>query len=209
MDGRIIRIRGQATVSERPDWVVISLEVNANHRDFARCTAELAHLTESLRRDMETVGVDRANLKTGQLSVSTEFDYRDRKRVFAGYRASHSLTLEFALQTEQLNRVLAKLGQTESRSEFNVRFTVQDPEPMRDRALKEAVRKGREKARLLAEAAGVSLGELLQIDLSWTDVHIHSSTAMVMESRAMAPDYDVIPEDVEFEESVNLVWEIM
>ncbi len=209
MQRRIIRVRGKATVSAKPDWVVISLEVGSSHRDFGRCTGELAHLTETLRQDMERVGVNRDQLKTGQLSVSTSFDYRNQERVFVGYEARHSLALELGLQAETLNRVLKMLGQTKSRSKFTVRFTVKDPEPVRDRALEEAVTKAREKARLLAEASGVSLGELLEIDLSWSDIYIHSPSEMTVHSHAMTPDYDITPEDIDFEESVNLVWQIV
>lgn len=209
MQRRIIRVRGKATASAQPDWVVISLEVGSQHRDFGRCTGELAHLTETLRQDMERVGVDRDQLKTGHLSVSTSFDYQDQKRVFVGYEARHSLTLEFDLQAESLNRVLKMLGQAKSRSKFTVRFSVKDPEPVRDQALEEAVKKAREKARLLAKASGVSLGELLEIDLSWSDIYIHSSSEMIVDSHATTPGYDITPEDVDFEESVNLVWQIV
>ncbi len=112
MGRRIIRVR-KATVSAKPDWVVISVELGSRHRDFGRCTGELARLTETLRRDMESVGVKRDQLKTGQLSVSTAFDYQDRKSVFIGYEPRNDLTLEFSLQTESLNRILKMLGQTD------------------------------------------------------------------------------------------------
>ena len=105
--------------------------------------------------------------------------------------------------------MLGQLSRTQSHAEFDVRFTVQDLEPLRNLAMAEAVKAARTKACLLTEAAGVTLGKLLQIDYSWSDIYVYSAPmTLPMTVSEAPPDYDITPEDVEVEESVNVVWEI-
>jgi uncharacterized protein YggE len=54
---------------------------------------------------------------------------------------------------------MRKLGQTKSHASFRITFTIAEPEPLRQQALAEAVKNDAQKANLLAEAAGVKLGE--------------------------------------------------
>ncbi|HSV32264.1 MAG TPA: hypothetical protein VLH40_09635 [Atribacteraceae bacterium] len=47
------------------------------------------------------------------------------------------------------------------------------------------------------------------IDYSWSDIYIHSTpVTLPMAVNEAPPKYDITPEDVEVEESVNVVWEI-
>ncbi len=62
------------------------------------------------------------------------------------------------------------------------------------------------KAERLAAAAGVELGELLDIDYSWSEVRFDSSIELTVHAAMAPPDYDVSPEDVAVEALVNVVW---
>lgn len=188
---------------------MISFELSVKNYDYGSCATELSQLTELLRKELESVGVARDNLKTGQLSVSTEFNFTGGRRVFAGYTASHDLKLEFPFDTGRLNLVLGQLSRSQSKAKFDVRFTVKDLEPLRNVAMAEAVKAARTKASLLAETAGVSLGKILQIDYSWSDIYLYSTPMeLPMALNEASPEYDITPEDIQVEESVNVVWEI-
>lgn len=54
---------------------------------------------------------------------------------------------------------MQRLSQTKSHASFRLSFTIADPEPLRQQALAEAVKNAAQKANLLADAAGVKLGE--------------------------------------------------
>jgi len=60
--------------------------------------------------------------------------------------------------------LLRVLSHTQSQASFRISFEVKDLKPLRQQAIAEAVKNSREKAQVLTEAAGVELGEIMQID---------------------------------------------
>ncbi len=207
MQNKVIKVRGSASVFQEPDWVENRFTLIGKAWDDSEAMEELSERTESLRRDMEEANIDREQLKTGSFSVSPHFDWENKRRIFQGYTAEHTVNLEFTMDKELLNRVLDKLGHSQSKAKFEIRFTVKDPEPMKQEALSKAVKNAQEKARVIAEAAGVQLGDLLQGDYSWEEIHLFSPTSVeIREEASMAADLS--PKDVEHGDSVTLVWEI-
>jgi len=209
MNQRTIRVRGSAKVSGAPDWVVISFGLTSRNFEYAKCLEQLSAQTESLREELVSVGLEEDSLKTLRFDVDTDYErYRDRS-TFKGFIASHDLRVEFPFDKEYLNKVLNVLGRTKSRASFNISFEIKDPEPLRQQAIAEAVQNCKDKAEVLAKAAGVKLVEIMQIDYSWSEIHFESRFEVCeMESSLAAPSYDITPEDVDVSDSVTVVWSI-
>ncbi len=105
--------------------------------------------------------------------------------------------------------MLRALSRTQSQASFSVSFQLKDPEPLRHKAIAEAVKNAKIKAQVLAEAAGVMVGELVHIDYSWSEIRFHSSLEYgTVEDSMASPGYDFTPEDVNISESVTVIWAI-
>ncbi len=211
MNDRNIRVRGSAKVSAAPDWVVIYFDIQSLQYNYAECMARLNQKTEHLRTELQKVGLDKESLKTTQFNIGTHFEWIKDKSVFRGYKAEHELNVEFPFDKEYLNKVLHVLGSTESEASFNIIFKIKDPEPFRQQALAEAVKNCRQKAEVLADAAGVKLGELQHIDYSWSELrfeHRMQVCESAYSSQESAPAYDIEPEDVNISDSVTVIWAI-
>ncbi len=207
MSQRTITVRGSAKVSEAPDWVVISFSVNSKNYDYGKCLEQLAFQTESLRSELTSVGLERDSLKTSNFRINTDFKRVKENYIFDGYIATHEVYVEFAFEKEYLNKVLHVLGRTKSQASFNVSFIMKDPEPLRQKAISLAIKNAKDKAQLLADSAGVTLGEILQIDYSWSEVRFQSRMELSDVSESMAaPSYDITPDDVNVSDSVTVVW---
>ncbi len=209
MGNRTIRVRGSAEISAPPDTTVISFEVESRNYDYGACMERLAEKTENLRQEMVSVGLERDQLKTIHFDVSTEYERIYEKRKFRGYKAYHRLKVEFPLDKDYLNKVLQVLSNTESHASFDIAFKIADPDPFRHQVIAKAVENSRAKARVLAEAANVKLGEIVYIDYSWSEVRFESDFSIeTMSSPLEAPNFDFSPEDVDVSDSVTVVWEI-
>ncbi len=58
-------------------------------------------------------------------------------------------------------------------------------------------------------AAGVTLGDLIQIDYSWSEIHIQPRLKVCeMAIESSSPAYDITPEDVDVSDSVTVIWAI-
>ena len=129
-----------------------------------------------------------------------------------GYEASHGLRLELPLEKELLNNVLGRVARSASEASVEVSFNVSDRKGLRRRAMRAAVEDAQESARVLAEASGATLGEMVSVDYSFVEVRTrrfsygYRGAAMMMEDAAPAPDVE--PEALDAEEGVTIVWGI-
>ena len=94
--------------------------------------------------------------------------------------------------------------------EITIAFTVKDQTAVSEQLLLHATENARQKATILARAAGAELGEVLTIDYSWKDIYFHSPTHYQRDSRVMmeAAMPEIEPEDITVQDSVSFVWGI-
>ena len=211
MNQRTIRVKGSAEVSAVPDLVVITFDLASKNYDYGKCLENLSFKTESLREELASIGLERDSLKTARFNIDTDFRW-DRQRdrhIFQGYEAYHVMRVEFPFEKDYLNKVLHVLSRAESEASFRISFQVKDPEPLKQQAIAGAVKNSREKALVLAEAAVVSLGDIIQIDYSWSEVRFETDFEVCEAKATMSePSYDITPEDVDVSDSVTVIWEI-
>ena len=196
---RTIRVTGKASLKVKPDWTEILLTLTGTNADYGKVLALSAEKTEALRGCFEAQGFDGKDLKTTDFSVNTKYEnynengsYRQR---FVGYEFRHALKIGFAAGSENLGRALSALSSCAAEPEFEIVYTVKDGE----------------KAIVLARAAGVGLGDIVNIDYYWEKMPMEARPFGKM-LRANAPmaamDLFVEPEDIELSDSVTVVWEI-
>jgi uncharacterized protein YggE len=210
---RRLKVTGRGVASVDADLVVLAFGITGRDPSYSASVEKLNERVDTLRSDLEAAGVDRTKLKTTGFSVRSDRRYdRDRDvEVFLGYRASHGLTLELAFDGDHLNRVLGRAAQSASEASLRISFGTSDPEKLRRMAMRAAVLDTRESAQVLAEAAGVELGEVEKIDYSFVEVRTRSFSYNLAEYDASVPASpapDVEPEALEQEESVTVVYRL-
>ena len=124
------------------------------------------------------------------------------------------MKVEFPSDNERLGRVLYALANADVTPELRISYTVKDREALKNTLLGAAVADAREKAAVLARAAGVELGAVQTIDYTLGDVVTDCSpmSRNVLMSKAMADgtyDLNVEPDDISVSDSVSVVWEIV
>jgi len=164
---RRITVAGEGRIEAAPDMATITLGVTheaKEARDAMRATSEaVAKVLERLA----AMGIAPRDLQTRQLSLNPVWSDSSAsgstQRRITGFVASNTVMVRV--------RDLAALGGIldsvieDGANDFNgLRFGVQDPAPLLDEARKRAVADAMDRARLLAGAAGVTLGPVLSID---------------------------------------------
>ena len=87
---RTITVKGTGNVSARPDYIILSLNIEANSKNYDRAMSEAAERIERLQGVAVRVGYHKEDLKTTSFDVQTRYEnVKDRqgnyKREFAGY----------------------------------------------------------------------------------------------------------------------------
>ena len=158
-----IRVRGQGTVVTPPDLAVLSISATARRElpgeAFQRVAGRVTALTQTLRG----AGVPEADIQTQQISLFQEYTYLPNEEPrFLGWRARQSLVVnlrDFARIGGIISDAVATLEDTAELG--GISFTIENPDPLADRARAAAAADARRKAEILAANAGARLGRLV------------------------------------------------
>ena len=212
---RTITVKGTGNASARPDYIILSLNIETLSKTYDRAMSEAAEKIERLQG--AAVCVD---LKTTGFDVQTRYEnVKDRqgnyKREFAGYACTYRLKLAFDFDSKQLAKVISAIADCGAKPELSIVFTVRNPSAVSDELLISATENARAKAEILCKASGSTLGQLLNIDYNWGELNVYSRTSYEVEdciqplmamSKCSAPEIE--PDDIDVSDNVAFTWEI-
>ncbi len=212
-----LAVQGRGHCSVKPDRVEISFDLSSEEWSYEESLNDLGRQTEELRAVLQEAGIEGSDLKTKDFSVDILYreekrkdgDREIRERIFSGYRADHSLQIALDMDKEYLNTVLNHIASLHSGSRFSLSFSVRDRESLRKRALAEAVKTAMDNAKTIADAAGIRLGGIKNIQYGTKEVHVYHenrySDLMISED---AVNYDIEPQNLQHSDVVDMVFEI-
>ncbi len=215
---RTITVKGIGKAKTKPDYINISLTLQAQDLQYEATMERAAVALDALRNSLMKIGFQKEDLKTSDFSVQTAYENERGKdgtytRRFKGYVCRHVLQLAFDLDMDRLSLALTTIAKSLSEPELSIRFTVKDKDSVAAELLRSASENARTKAEILAAASGVKLGELVMIDYSWGELQLYSPTQYEMEDRCLttapcASSIDIEPDDIESSDTVTFVWTI-
>ena len=165
-DGRTIATSGTGTVEQAPDMAVIDIGVALEALQAGDALDGTSEAVRGVLTSLDALGIAERDIATSNISLQPVWNNRgpgddDRPRTI-GFTASNTLTVRVR-DLDKLGEVM-ELAVGDGANRFNgVRFAIQEPEPVYDAARTAAVRDAVRRATQLAEAAGVTLGEVRSI----------------------------------------------
>lgn len=207
----IVTAEGSAAVA--PDMAVVSMTVLREAETARQALDDNSAAMKSVLEAMKQEGIADRDVQTADFSIQPRWIYpeaKDGKQAppsIVGYQVSNTLTVRV--------RDLAKLGAILDTSVTlgvnqggNIAFTNDKPDETIDAARKDAVARALAKARVLAEAAGVNLGKIVQIS---EQSYAAPPMPMAREMYAKAADGGAAPiasGENEYRVNVNVTFEI-
>lgn len=162
---RVITVAGEGRVSRVPDMATV--RVGASHQAKS-AQAAMNAVSEALRammRKVEQAGIAPQDMQTQGLSLHA---VRDQKSIqsggpqLVGFVASNQLSLRVR-DLEGLGAVLAALVGAGANDIGGIGFGLSAPDEAQNNARRAAVADARARAELYAQAAGVTLGQVVSI----------------------------------------------
>lgn len=189
---RILKVRGEGSVSEFPNLVIINFVVTSLNYNYDQAIQELNNLTNILRQDIKQ------ELKTINFYVTPKYQRQNNDNIFLGYEAVHELELQLPYDKEMLNNLIQTISESKAKASFRINFSIENIEVLRQKAISEAVKDAQNNANVIASSANVKIGKILNID--YTTQH------MPFRSMQMA---NIEPKPIMFQEQVTVEWEIL
>ncbi|WP_214693782.1 MULTISPECIES: SIMPL domain-containing protein [unclassified Exiguobacterium] len=213
---RTITVKGTGNVSSRPDLIVIHMDLVTKAPRYEETMTDAANAVAQLQKAIVRAGFEKKDLKTSDFSIDTEYErYQDKhnnyRSRFVGYVCKQKTRLEFPLDTSKLSDAIEQISQSRANPVLSIRFTMKDPNAIEDQLLVNAAENAKKRAELLANGAGATLGDLLQIDYTWGEIHVFSPTSVlysqdVVYSESRMPEIE--PDDIDVSDTATFVWSL-
>jgi uncharacterized protein len=151
-----ITVTGTGEVPAVPDEAEFSLGVSTKGTNARAALAANSAQTQKLLDALRSAGVAGADVKTQDVSVGRDYD------ADGGYTARNAVSVRIR-ELDRAGAVLDAASRAGANEVYGPALGRSDRTAFEAKALKEAVANARERAEALADAAGVSLGEVTAI----------------------------------------------
>lgn len=203
---RQITVVGHGQVEMVPDMATITVGVVSQGKTAADALDENSAALSKVLALFKDVGIEGRDIQTSALSLNPRWNNRGSnpsEPKIIGFVAQNLLTVRLR-DLDRVGEVLDAAVQTGANNFQGLHFGVQNPEPAQNAARQNAVKDAMAKAQLYADAAGVTLGDVMVI----TESPQHGG-GPVMRARAMHSEaVPVAQGEISLRASVTMVFAI-
>lgn len=203
-----IEVSAASQIKAVPDVALVTAGVMTNAPTAAAAMQDNATGMTSVYKALAAAGVAEKDIQTSGLSLNAQYDYsNNRAPRVTGYQAVNNVNV-ILRDLKKAGAVLDSLVAEGSNQINGPTFSVENPEPLLDKARAEAVRKAMKRAELYASAAGLKVKRIISISemgAAEPSPRPMMMKAMAMEGSASTP---VAPGQVEMSVSVNVKFEL-
>lgn len=170
---RLISVTGEASMQVKPDMATISFGVETNAPTAAEAQQTNSRAMDAVIQALLGIGIAREDIQTSNFSLYPVYEWRgekpEEKQVLVGYRCNNTVVAKI--------RDIARIGDAIDRAVAagatnigGISFGLQNPEPLKNELLAQAVTNARSKAETMAKAAGVVVTGVYRISDGWATV---------------------------------------
>ena len=157
-----ISVSGEGVVQSAPDMATISLGVTTQGTSAAAAMASNSAEVAKVLANLTAAGIEGRDIQTTGLSLNPVWSNYDQTQKIESYSAINSVTVRVRA-LDALGGVLDAAVKDGANTLNGLSFGLADPAPALDEARQRAVADAARKAAILAQAAGVMLGRLVNI----------------------------------------------
>jgi uncharacterized protein YggE len=151
---------GDAMVSKKPDLAIVTAGIESQQGTAAAAQSDLASKAAKLIARIKALGVPDQDLSTAGYWVGPV--YNTTGQTITGYRAGEQLRAKWH-SVDSVGKVLDAVVQEGGATNVTVGFGLADPKSAEAEARTLAIGDARAKASAMASAAGVRLGQVIQV----------------------------------------------
>ena len=218
-----IMVIGNAKRFYTPDEVIIKINFYNNAPSYELALQAGVKGVENFIVDViEGMNLKKENLKTNNFRIYEEkkFDYEKKEEVKLGFAYSQIATIKFDYSMEKVAEFMEKVAKLDNAPKCNLEFGIKEQEKIKNELLAEAYLKAKERAEVIACAAGKQLVDCLKTDFkpfnnqmvsnTYLDTN-HETSTRVMKADARNSVSNIItnvftPEDIEVSENIYCLW---
>jgi uncharacterized protein YggE len=202
---RQITVTGEGSISAAPDLAWVNVGVSERAATAAEAVAQMSAGMAAVMAQLAAAGVAPADIQTGQLSLYPNYDDRSYESApeVSGYTASIAVDVRVR-DLDRVGTILDAVVADGANTFGGIRFDLADSSTAFADARRDAVADGRAKAELYADAAGVTLGNLVTL----SENTFFATPVMAAPRIEAADSVPIAAGEVSFAASVVMVYDI-
>lgn len=162
-----IVVTGEGEKAVAPDMALLSLAVMREAKTAREALSANNDAMAAVIAAMKAAGIEDRDLQTAGIQISPRYDYTQKpdgtqEGRLVAYQVTNTLSVRIR-DLDKAGEILDKSVSLGVNQGGGISFTNDDPSAALSEARKLAVKDAMDKARTLAEAAGVSLGKVIEI----------------------------------------------
>ena len=157
-----LHVTGTGTVYMEADRVSVQMGVRFSGEDVALLQQQANETVRNICDSLEAAGLDKKDISTANIYLYPQYDYSGETEKIVGYTINNSLSVVTA-DIENIGTYIDIAFAAGANTFDSINFSVKDDSAARKQALELAVQNAREKAEVIAMAAGRQLGAIEQI----------------------------------------------
>ena len=151
-----ISVSGTGETKVAADTAIITLGVSARDKDVLKAQQKVNESIAAIRQALVEKGVKEENINTDYLNIYAMYDYRDDMEEVVAYNANSSLAIRVE-NIEDAGMLIDEAFAAGANTLNGISFSAADTSDAEKESLKKAVADAKEKAEVLAEAAGLTI----------------------------------------------------
>ena len=211
-----LKVAGTGDMRVTPDQAVVSMTVKTTDMDFNKAVQKLNEKTDRLYKKLLNAGFQREEIKTSQLNVQENGQWRDGNYIDSGYVATQNLELRFKRDHQRMAKLMdAFSAEKGAEALFHFGFALSDDarQQAEEELIRRAIQDARNKAAVIAKTSGVKLGQISNIVYGQPDmrpVPMYEAAMMDMSMRSAKgqemPNIEV--QEIEMQDTITIYWNI-
>ncbi len=159
-------VNGEGKVTAIPNIAEINLGLQINKATVEAAQKEANEKINNITAELKKLGLEGKDIKTINYSLYPEYDYRAGQKI-VGYNVNITLRVKVK-DFDKINQVIDTATSLGANQIGNLSFTIDDErlEELKMEARKQAIEKAKDKAKEIANAAGLRLGRIVNISES-------------------------------------------
>ncbi len=200
-----LTVTGSAVVTLQADYAQITVGVSTKAKTVEQASRENTAAIHAVIAALKEAGVKEEDIATSNYSVNANYDYSSASQKLTGYQVTNQLTV-IIRDMAHIGATLDKATAAGANSIYNIQFLSTQADAAQDEAMGYAVADALRKAKLLADAAGLSLGGILAIEENNSGYYV---TARTYDSKLEAvAGNSILPDDTSVSAQVKVVFEL-
>ena len=208
VSGNTVTVTAKGSVRETPDMAAISLGITTNESSAEKAQKKNTESVNKVKEKLKALGVEEKSLQTSGYDIYPQYDYNSNK--ITSYQVTTTLTVSDQ-KIADTGRLITEAVAAGANNINSVTYTCSTYDEKYQEALQAAVSAAKEKAQILAEAAGKTLGELSVLVEGYQDTSAQydptvSGKTMAMASAEAADSMQMEPGQMSIDANVTVTY---